>query len=132
VLDEKNLPLLILLAIQGLALLILGWRYTSRTPKKMLISKKGTGLDPSPMLAKLLLTHHTQMSTGKLDDFLGLGDIASPETRRSKRSRLISMLNLESQALFGISIIARERLKTDKRIVMYRIAKTESDEARAK
>ncbi len=132
VLDEKNLPLLILLAIQGLALLILGWRYTSRNPKKMLISKKGTGLDPSPMLAKLLLTHHTQMSTGKLDDFLGLGDIASPETRRSKRSRLISMLNLESQALFGISIIARERSKTDKRIVMYRIAKTESDEARAK
>ena len=61
------------------------------------------------------------MSTHELDTLLGLGLIQSDETKRSKRSRLIQLLNAESNARFGVSVIQRTRSEIDKRVVIYRI-----------
>lgn len=120
--DKINLPLLILLVIQAVALMVIGGRIWSKKQKKLLISADGAETEPTPLLAELLLRTDTQMGTAELDDLFGLGDVHSPETRRSRRSRIISMVNIESAALFGMAIIERERSKTDKRVVLYHIA----------
>ena len=129
VLDEKNLPLLILLAIQGLALMVIARRSWSKKNSKLLISNDGAETEPTPLLAKLLLRSDTHMGTSELDDLFGLGGIRSPETRRSRRSHIISMVNIESAALFGMAIIERERSKTDKRVVLYHIANPDTSSA---
>ena len=76
---------------------------------------------PSTQLHNVILSAGKQMSTHELDTLLGLGLIQSDETKRSKRSRLIQLLNAESNARFGVSVIQRTRSEIDKRVVIYRI-----------
>jgi hypothetical protein len=130
--DKKNLPLLILLVIQGVALMVIGGKSWSKKQKKLLISADGAETEPTALLAKFLLRADTHMGTAELDDLFGLGDVHSPETRRSRRSRMISMLNIESAALFGMAIIKRERSKTDKRVVLYHIANPDTSDDQGK
>ena len=66
------------------------------------------------------------MSTQELDVVLGLESVQSDETKRSKRSRLIQLLNAESNARFGVSVIQRTRSDSDKRVIIYRIASFDS------
>ena len=45
----------------------------------------------------------------------------SPETRRSRRSRFIQLVNAEAQARFGRDLVVRVRSKEDKRIMLYHV-----------
>lgn len=61
------------------------------------------------------------LSSERLDDLLGLGAVESPETRRSRRSQLVKLINTESQARFGKDLIVRDRHPSDRRVMVYRI-----------
>ena len=76
---------------------------------------------PSAELSKVIRHGGSYMSTQELDVVLGLESVQSDETKRSKRSRLIQLLNAESNARFGVSVIQRTRSEIDKRVVIYRI-----------
>lgn len=76
---------------------------------------------PSELLAMMLLQSGRVLNTSDLDALFGLDDLESPETQRSRRSRMIQVANLEANALFGKPIIERSRSESDKRIVVYHI-----------
>ena len=81
---------------------------------------------PSAELSKVIRHGGSNMSTQELDVVLGLESVQSDETKRSKRSRLIQLLNAESNARFGVSVIQRTRSDSDKRVIIYRIASFDS------
>lgn len=76
---------------------------------------------PSALLTRLLSLGNIRLTSDELDRELGLVHIPSPETKRSRRSRMIQLVNLESDARFGQPIIYREKSKEDKRVVQYAV-----------
>ena len=50
-----------------------------------------------------------------------MDQVESPETRRSRRSRFIQLVNAEAQARFGRDLVVRVRSKEDKRIMLYHV-----------
>lgn len=82
----------------------------------------------APSAELSMVIHHggSNMSTQRLDEVLGLDSVLSDETKRSKRSRLIQLLNAESNAWFGAPVIHRSRSDSDKRVIVYRIASFDS------
>ena len=76
----------------------------------------------SPALRMILLQEKRFFTTAELDALLGIDDIASPETLRARRSRMIQNVNGEFNLLYGMDLIVREREKEDRRKSLYRIA----------
>jgi hypothetical protein len=76
----------------------------------------------SPVLRLILLQEKRFFTTAELDALLGIDDIASPETLRARRSRIIQTVNGEFNLLYGMDLILREREKEDRRKSLYRIA----------
>ena len=65
------------------------------------------------------------MGSEAFDRIIGLDEVESPETRRSKRSRFIQLVNAEAQARFGRDLIVRVRSEEDKRIMLYHIIRVD-------
>lgn len=63
------------------------------------------------------------------DTLCQLNELKSPETRRSRRSNIIKMVNAECLARFGYALIERERFSADKRVVVYRLREKPEQEA---
>ena len=72
--------------------------------------------------SEMILVHSGRMMGSEaFDRIIGLDEVESPETRRSKRSRFIQLVNAEAQARFGRDLIVRVRSEEDKRIMLYHI-----------
>ena len=70
----------------------------------------------------MMLVHSgRRMGTDPIDQVIGLDQVESPETRRSRRSRFIQLVNAEAQARFGRDLVVRVRSKEDKRIMLYHV-----------
>ena len=78
----------------------------------------------SPHMQSLLSSRQREFSSEALDTLFGLDVVESPETRRSRRARIVQLVNAESQARFGEPLIERTRSETDKRVFIYRINKS--------
>lgn len=76
----------------------------------------------SPALRLVLLQEQRMFTTSELDAMLGIEDIASPETLRARRSRIIQMVNAEFNLLYGMDLILRDRDREDRRKSVYRLA----------
>jgi hypothetical protein len=76
----------------------------------------------SPALRLVLLQEQRMFTTSELDAMLGIEDIASPETLRARRSRIIQMVNAEFNLLYGMDLILRDRDMEDRRKSVYRLA----------
>jgi hypothetical protein len=68
-----------------------------------------------------------RMGSDAFDQIIGLGQVESPETRRSKRSRYIQLVNAEAQARFGRDLVVRVRSEEDKRVMLYHIIRLDED-----
>ena len=109
---------LVLVVIFGTAIFLLrrlGARNRNRLPP---MSADGGG-PFSHHLLTLLKQSKKKLTCEELDLLIGLADIPSPETRRSRRARVIQLVNTESTARFGQALLVRTRLESDKRIVIY-------------
>ena len=69
-----------------------------------------------------------RMASEEFDRIIGLEGVDSPETRRSRRSRFIQLVNAEAQARFGRNLIERVRSETDKRVMLYEVARLDKQE----
>lgn len=69
----------------------------------------------------LMKSAGSDFSAEQLDEFFELSGVESPETRRSRRSQLVKLINTESQARFGKDLIVRDRHPSDRRVMVYRI-----------
>ena len=76
----------------------------------------------------MLLHSGRQMGADAFDQIIDLDKIESPETRRSRRSRYIQLVNAEAQARFGRNLIERVRSTEDKRIMLYKIVRLDQEE----
>ncbi|MBK12237.1 MAG: hypothetical protein CL849_01760 [Crocinitomicaceae bacterium] len=76
----------------------------------------------------MLLHSGRQMGADAFDHIIDLDKVESPETRRSRRSRYIQLVNAEAQARFGRNLIERVRSTEDKRIMMYKIVRPDQEE----
>lgn len=119
---QPNLSYLVALLLGGIggAFLLRGMR-ASRRPKTTLTKAPIDPGQPTPMLLMLMSRRGELLSTHALDQLFDHHHVASSETRRSKRSRTIQMINMESTARYGGDIIHRERSDVDKRVMNYRI-----------
>ena len=70
-----------------------------------------------------------RMPSEEFDRIIGLEGVDSPETRRSRRSRFIQLVNAEAQARFGRDLIERVRLEADKRVVLYEVARLDEQKS---
>lgn len=117
-LNKLSLQAVILALLVGAAILLL----------RMLGARNRYRLPPPPADGSGPLSHHLlpllkqskkKLTCEELDLLIGLADIPSPETRRSRRARIIQLVNTESTARFGQALLVRTRLESDKRIVIY-------------
>ncbi len=76
----------------------------------------------------MLLHSGRQLGADAFDQIIDLDKVESPETRRSRRSRYIQLVNAEAQARFGRNLIERVRSTDDKRIMMYKIVRLDQEE----
>ena len=71
---------------------------------------------------EMMLVHSgRRMGSDAFDQVIGLDQVESPETRRSRRSRFIQLVNAEAQARFGRDLVVRVRSKEDKRVMLYHV-----------
>lgn len=73
----------------------------------------------SDPLKLVVLSDQSVFTASELDELFDIHDIASPETLRAKRSRLIQGVNTEFNLLFGYDLIRRKRDDNDRRKVLY-------------
>lgn len=114
------------IALCGLSLFLvftLIWTLRSRrSDSAAIVLPKGEDQAPlSPMVITLLAQRGRLLNADQFDAIVGLGDVASPETRRSRRARIIQVANAETTARFGHPLVQRSKSDTDKRVVLYRI-----------
>ena len=77
---------------------------------------------------EMMLVHSgRRMGSDAFDQVIGLDHVESPETRRSKRSRFIQLVNAEAQARFGRDLVVRVRSEEDKRVMLYQIVRLDGD-----
>ena len=76
---------------------------------------------PSSILVALLKHASQQLSCDELDALIGLSEVQSPETRRSRRARIVQLVNTESTARYGQALLVRNRLESDRRVVIYSV-----------
>lgn len=76
----------------------------------------------SEPLRVLVLSNQRSYASHELDELWDLHFIASPETLRAKRSRLIHGVNTEFNLLYGYDLIRRKRDENDRRKVTYYLA----------
>lgn len=109
----------------GAFLVLLFERIGNPSAKPRVVSLRsaedGTLMTLSETTSALLDVAGQTINGDTLDRILGVEDIASPETRRSRRSRTIQLANAEMQARFGFDLVQRVKSTEDKRVVLYRI-----------
>ena len=77
---------------------------------------------------EMMLVHSgRRMGSDAFDQVIGLDQVESPETRRSKRSRFIQLVNAEAQARFGRDLVVRVRSEEDKRVMLYHVIRLDRD-----
>ena len=123
-------PLALLMTIAFLVLLV---DRAFRGKKKMFIpvapsEGEMTLVSLSKETQVMLLHSGRQMGADAFDQIIDLDKVESPETRRSRRSRYIQLVNAEAQARFGRNLIERVRSTEDKRIMMYQIVRLDQEE----
>ena len=92
------------------------------------LSDGGTKPMTLSMETETMLVHSGQkLGSDAFDRIIGLDQVESPETRRSRRSRYIQLVNAEAQARFGRDLIVRERSEEDKRVMLYRIIQLDGE-----
>ena len=110
----------------GAFLVLLFDKMAGPSPKPRLVSLKsaedGALMTLSEESSALLDFAGQTINGDTLDRVLGVDDIASPETRRSRRSRALQLVNAEAQARFGHNLVHRVKSPEDKRVVLYHIA----------
>lgn len=112
----------IILGLMICAAALVSWRVMSRRPMSMISSGPLDGhAAPSPVLLTLLKHSKRKLSSEELDVLIGLAEVHSPETRRSRRARIIQLVNTESMARFGQPMLVRTKLDSDKRVVIYSV-----------
>ena len=111
----------------GAFTLVLFDRLSNRNPTRFIpVQKTEDGMTPVALSkeTETMLAHcGRRMASDEFDRILGLEGVNSPETRRSRRSRFIQLVNAEVQARFGRHLIERVRSETDKRVVLYEVAR---------
>lgn len=112
----------------SIAVMIMLWRQNDKFRKSSALTIVASDeLPPLSMETRNLLTYSGQnLNSAAFDAACGIGNVDSPETKRSRRSNIIKMVNAECMARFGAPLIHRERLPTDKRVIVYRIHTFES------
>lgn len=112
-----------------LASIVFGIKLRKRQvrPAIVLSADNEGGIPLSEPFRTLLGLQGGSFSADEFDVVLVLHQVASPETRRSKRSSLIKLVNAESRAMFGSDLVIRERMEVDRRLVTYRIAELATD-----
>jgi len=118
------ISVLLALALAGVLWKVKSTRSPSFPPPLPADEQRGL---PSDRLQGLLRIPNSNVSTQELDMILGLDNVYSDETRRSRRSRLIQLINAESTALYGAPVILRTRSEKDKRVIIYLIASFNSE-----
>lgn len=73
----------------------------------------------SEPVKRIVLAEKQVYTTAELDVLFDIQDVASPETLRARRSRLIQSVNTEFNLLFGYDLIRRRRDDNDRRKVLY-------------
>jgi hypothetical protein len=63
-----------------------------------------------------------EVDTQRMDEMLALEDVSSAETKRSRRSRIVSDLNAWGWAEFKRPILVREKDEGDRRRTLYKVA----------
>ena len=101
---------------------LLGQSRSQRQKMAPIVIPDGEGQAPlSAMVVQLLGQRGRLLSAAQFDAIVGLDQVHSPETRRSRRARIIQVANTETTARFGHPLVVRTKSETDKRIVLYRI-----------
>lgn len=70
---------------------------------------------------KLVEIAPNALSTREFDEIIENADNVSPESQRSKRAKVIRLINAESQLVLGFALIERSRDPKDRRKVLYKI-----------
>jgi len=114
------------IALGGISLFLmftLIWTLRSPGPEPAaIVLPEGEAQAPlSPMVITLLAQRGRMLNADQFDAIVGLGAVVSPETRRSRRARIIQVANAETNARFGHPLVQRTKSDTDKRVVLYRI-----------
>lgn len=112
------------IALGGLSLfLVFTLIWTLRSPRPepaAIVLPEGDVQAPlSPMVITLMAQRGRMLNADQFDVIVGLGDVVSPETRRSRRARIIQVANAETIARFGHPLVQRTKSDTDKRVVLY-------------
>jgi len=113
---------IVLLSISTALLFILGYQNNQLKKKRTLTIVTSDEMPPlSEETRKLLNFCGQNLDSDDFDSVCGIANVGSPETKRSRRSNIIKMVNAECMARFGAPLIHRERLPSDKRVIIYRM-----------
>ncbi len=124
--ESENKGWLLAIAL-GVVSILLGFALLSngrsrRKPLTPLVLPDAEGQAPLSNMVVQLLSHRGRLlNADQFDTIIGLDQIPSPETRRSRRARIIQVTNAETTARFGHPLVVRTKSESDKRIVLYRI-----------
>ena len=111
------------IALGGLSLFLmftLIWTLRSPRPEPAaIVLPEGDAQAPLSPMVITLLAQRGRIQRRSIDVIVGLGDVVSPETRRSRRARIIQVANAETVPVWPPW--CRHQSDTDKRVVLYRI-----------
>ena len=108
------------LIVCGMAIVL--WRFVSKGQMPQIPpANPDVDAPPSSILVALLKHASQQLSCDELDALIGLSEVQSPETRRSRRARMVQLVNTESTARYGQALLVRNRLESDRRVVIYSV-----------
>ena len=108
------------LIVCGMAIVL--WRFVSKGQMPQIPpANPDVDAPPSSILVALLKHASQQLSCDELDALIGLSEVQSPETRRSRRARIVQLVNTESTARYGQALLVRNRLESDRRVVIYSV-----------
>ena len=119
-----------LVMTSGFLVLLFDRAFRGKRTKLIPVEPSEGGMKPisiSKETERILLHCGRQMGADAFDQIIDLDKVESPETRRSRRSRYIQLVNAEAQARFGRSLIERVRSKEDKRVMTYKIIRLDRE-----
>lgn len=119
--ETNNMAAWLLAALSALLAVVLIRQRRSSNPASPPLQAFESTAPYSPSVMTLAVHKGSSLTADEFDQLMGLGSITSPETKRSKRARIIQLVNAEVFARLGVNLIERAKSKEDKRVVIYNI-----------